>query len=164
MSNATTKVLQFWFGLERPCITKNFKLWFSKDDTIDQQIINEFSDIHSLLSKNPKALGEEPEQLLSSVIVLDQFSRNMFRNNSKSFAYDTLAIEVTKSLHLIIKSGSTNFGPYEKMFTYMPLMHSEEILEQEFGIEVFTELTQGIIIIILLKYIYYIIIIHSRIS
>ena len=53
------------------------KLWFSKNAEIDQQIVIEFMDIHSKLVDNTSFLGNEPDQILASIIVLDQFSRNM---------------------------------------------------------------------------------------
>ena len=136
-----SKVLRFWFGEISPCVDGNMKLWFGKADAVDQQIISEFMDIHQQLFQNPYALGNEPDQLLASIIVLDQFSRNMFRGSSQSFAADDKALELTKAVHSIIQNGqASHFGKYEKMFAYMPLMHSESLKEQQFGVEVFDKL------------------------
>jgi len=145
------KVLSFWLGEVRPCVQNRFSVWYAKNEAFDQEIIKEFGEIHSQLIINPRAIGDEPDQLLASIIVLDQFSRNMFRNDPKSFAYDSLALELTKSLHPIIQNGSIpSFGMYEKMFTYMPLMHSETWSDHELGLQVFDSLAIGITITIII--------------
>jgi uncharacterized protein (DUF924 family) len=119
------------------------KLWFSKNAEIDQQIASEFMDIHSKLVDNQDFLGSEPDQILASIIVLDQFSRNMFRGKPESFAYDEKALALTKVIHPMIQNGqATHFGSYEKMFAYIPLMHSESIQEQQRGLEIYEQLSK----------------------
>ena len=136
------KILRFWYN-DFPCVTANMKLWFSKNNEIDQQIRIEFMDIHKNLVMNPFYLGTEPDQILASIIVLDQFSRNMFRGQSDSFAYDDKALELTKFIHPMIQNGQAqNFGAYEKMFSYIPLMHSEILSEQLFGVEIYEQLSK----------------------
>ena len=98
-------------------------------------------EIHQQLSVNPYALGSKADEILASIIVLDQFSRNMYRGSSNSFAFDNKAMELTRAIHPMIQNGqASHFGKYEKMFSYMTLMHSEILKEQQLGVELFDEL------------------------
>lgn len=112
------EVLEFWFG------ELSEKDWFTKSDEVDQKIIEHFSDIHAQV-----AAGEywkyrtSDKSLLAEVIVLDQFSRNMFRDSAKAFAQDSLALALAQQA--IANGFDTEMTTDERMFLYMPFMHSE---------------------------------------
>ena len=75
------------------------------------------------------AWDENPEGALALVIVLDQFPRNMFRNNARTFAADPLAREVASRA---IARGFDQLVPLaERMFFYLPFEHSEKLADQE---------------------------------
>jgi len=88
------------------------------------------------------ATGRRDEWLASTrgrlafVIVLDQFSRNMFRGDPRSFASDRRALEV--ALRAIDEGDDKKLARDERTFLYMPLMHSEDRATQKRGIELFT--------------------------
>lgn len=112
------KVLEFWFR------ELTFGDWFTKSDEMDATIVERFSDLHAAI-----VAGEYDESrtsgksILVQVIVLDQFSRNMFRGSSKSFVQDELALSLAQ---LAIEKGfEADLTPEERMFLYMPFMHSE---------------------------------------
>ncbi len=84
-------VLGFWFEeLGR-------KAWFGKDPCVDRKIRERFERLYEVLTARPAgdALAGA-ERALASVIVLDQFPRNLFRDNPKAFATDALAREVAE--------------------------------------------------------------------
>lgn len=84
---SATEVIKFWFEDIEP------KQRFTKDPSFDELIRDKFSQVHDkaangLLYK----WRDHPLDALAEVIVLDQFSRNMFRDSAKAFAFDTLAL------------------------------------------------------------------------
>ena len=113
-------VLSFWFTeIER-------KLRFGKDPEFDQQIVNRFSSLHlkarsgELFDWRGSASGS-----LAEIIILDQFSRNIFRDHAEAFAYDTLALVLAQQA--IEKNFDRDLDTEKKAFLYMPFMHSESL-------------------------------------
>ncbi|CAH0992480.1 hypothetical protein SIN8267_02606 [Sinobacterium norvegicum] len=112
------QVLQFWFEQLTP------KQWWLKDEDMDSLICNRFGDLHSqahqceLFDWRQSAKGR-----LAEVIVLDQFSRNMFRDTPQSFASDNLALVLAQEAIAI--GADKKLSPVERTFLYMPFMHSE---------------------------------------
>lgn len=111
-------VLKFWFEEAGP------SKWFIKDDEFDQSIRDRFSDIHS------RAVGCElfewrtsPKGRLAEIIVLDQFSRNMFRGSPLAFANDQMAL--TLAQEAVSLEVDKQLEPAESGFIYLPFMHSE---------------------------------------
>ena len=125
-----TEVLKFWFEDIDP------SQWWKKDDAFDLLIAEKFSEIHAraigdgLLEWRTDARGR-----LAEVIVLDQFSRNMFRDSPLSFAYDSLAL--TLSQEAIELGADKELSPRERSFFYMPFMHSESLEIHELAVELF---------------------------
>jgi uncharacterized protein (DUF924 family) len=78
---------------------------------------------------------ESPRGRLAFVVVLDQFSRNMFRGDSRTFATDPRALEV--ALRAIDQGDDKKLGRDERTFLYMPLMHSEDRATQKRCVELF---------------------------
>jgi len=130
---ALKKVLQFWFE------ELGQKEWFAGGSELDEKIVDRFSDIHKLV-----VAGEywkhrtNGQSLLAEVIVLDQFSRNMFRSSATAFAQDPMALALSQQA---IASGyDTDMTKDEKMFLYMPFMHSESKVIHEAGLPLFESL------------------------
>ena len=111
-------IIQFWYTEIPP------RNWFVKDLAFDTMLKRRFSDIHQqaaageLVHWRQKPLGK-----LAEIIVLDQFSRNLFRDSPKAFAYDALALVLAQSA--IEQGADLDLLPKQKSFMYMPLMHSE---------------------------------------
>lgn len=126
-------VLYFWFE------ELSKKDWFSPDFTLDQLIRERFGDT----VKKAKA-GElyhwrsSIRGRLAEIILLDQFSRNIYRDNLESFASDDMALTLAQEA---IKSNDVStLTDSEKSFLYMPFMHSESLLIQEnFSMKLFQE-------------------------
>jgi len=112
------EVINFWFDEIEP--SQRFK----KDLEFDELIKSRFGDLHSRAAKGLLyTWREHPLDSLAEIIILDQFSRNMFRDTAESFAYDTLALVLAQEA--IRKKFDVELEPVQKAFLYMPFMHSE---------------------------------------
>jgi uncharacterized protein (DUF924 family) len=125
-------IYNFWFK-EIPS-----ELWFKKDEAFDNEIRKRFLNLHQqatraeLYSWRVSARGA-----LSEIIILDQFSRNMFRGQPESFLYDTLALALAQ---FAIQNGfHKQLDTKEKAFLYMPFMHSESLAIHERAVELYSE-------------------------
>lgn len=128
MSNAAS-VLEFW-------LDAGPKAWFSKNDAFDAAITEQFGTLHNQAASNELADWEnQAGSALALILVLDQFSRNMFRNDARSFAQDELCLEIAKSS--IVKGFVSKVDPSVRQFFYMPLMHSESIIDQRLCVSLF---------------------------
>ncbi len=117
MSDAEA-VLSFWFEELTP------PQWFEKNLEMDAQISDRFADVHALaITGALKPWRETAQGRLAEVIVLDQFSRNMFRDTPGSFASDALALQ--RSRDAIDAGADQELSEQRRMFLYMPFMHSE---------------------------------------
>ncbi|MBX9804775.1 MAG: DUF924 domain-containing protein [Alphaproteobacteria bacterium] len=130
-------VLDFWFS---PEVQPN---WFIKDPSFDEEIRNRFlKEYEEIIAKfkDGKVDGiKDARQALSYVIVLDQFSRNMFRDKAEAFATDDLALNIAK--YTVEKELDLELTEGEQYnFLYMPYMHSENLDEQEEGIRLFSRI------------------------
>lgn len=113
-------VINFWF---KECTPRN---WFTKDDAFDAKMRERFLDTHRAIVAGETAHWREtPEGRLAEILVLDQFSRNMFRGTPASFASDPLALKLAEEA---IAVGADKQVPSKmRHFFYMPFMHSESL-------------------------------------
>lgn len=125
------EVLDFWFD------EKIKEKWFVSSPQFDHEIEDKFLDTHKALSAGNNGGWESPKGRLAQVIVLDQFSRNIFRNSKKSFLFDPMAQKIT--LDLLSKEEDLKLTDTEKAFLYMPLMHSESLELHELAMEKFMQ-------------------------
>lgn len=112
------EVIQFWFEETAP------SQWFKKDEAFDAKIKEKFEETYwSVVRSETKNWREVPEGRLAEVIVLDQFSRNMFRGSPQAFANDALALKLAEEA---VEAGDDKKLPKKfRRFLYMPYMHSE---------------------------------------
>lgn len=124
-------VIDFWFS--------NNDKWFVKSTNFDQQIINQFGDV--LLQATQGELSSwrcDSVGRLAEIIVLDQFSRNVYRDSPKAFAQDGMALVLAQEA-LTLPSFAALPLAYQK-FTVMPFMHSESAVIHEEALMIFTKL------------------------
>jgi uncharacterized protein (DUF924 family) len=123
------EVRKFWFGAPEH--------WFSPDPNFDAEIRRRFSDLYETL-KGDKPSAMSPRWSVSAVIVLDQFPRNMYRGTAQEFATDSQALSIARSA---VTDGADQRVPVdERMFLYMPFMHSEEPANQQRSVTLYTAL------------------------
>ncbi|OQR99455.1 membrane protein [Thraustotheca clavata] len=122
------ETLRFWFG---ECKNNMRKEWFMKDDAFDASIATKFGNLVEELLQVPglpKVLKEENFDVkIAAVLCLDQFTRNMYRNDPRAFSGDAIAqefvLETLEGYHEDFVARHT----FEQLFFLMPLMHSEDI-------------------------------------
>ena len=112
-------VLRFWFEETRP------EQWFKKDPAFDARIRERFLPLHeTLAARDAHELAADARAALAAVIVLDQFSRNMFRDTPRAFAADPQALTVAQAA---IECGfEAALTKDERVFLYLPFEHSED--------------------------------------
>ncbi len=111
-------ILNFWFTELTPA------QWWAKDDKLDAEIKSRFSAIHAkatrceLFDWRMAAKGR-----LAEIIILDQFSRNIFRDTPQAFTQDPLALALAQEALAV--DADKALSPTERSFLYLPFMHSE---------------------------------------
>lgn len=112
------RVLSFWFNETKP------ESWFKKDPHFDEQVKSLFLGTYNeAMAGNTSPWRKTAQGRLAEVIVLDQFSRNIFRDTPQAFAGDDLALNLAREA---VRLGEDQMlSPIEKSFLYMPYMHSE---------------------------------------
>ena len=127
-------VLNFWFEESGP------KQWFKKDPDFDELIKQRFLSTYQLAITNALyGWRQDAAGRLAEITVLDQFSRNMFRDQPEAFAYDSLAVALTQAA---IDTGADDdllSQPEKLAFMYMPLMHSESATIHEQAVVMFSK-------------------------
>jgi uncharacterized protein (DUF924 family) len=124
-------IIDFWFEEISP------KQWWVKSVEFDQLIRQRFLSLYTEIHDGQHAQWlNSARGCLARIIVLDQFSRNMFRDMAESFQADALALAAAK--HAINVGFDLDMPSNHKAFLYMPFMHSEALDDQEKAIELFT--------------------------
>jgi uncharacterized protein (DUF924 family) len=125
-------IIKFWFNELTP------QQWFQVDQELDRRIREDYLKLHykavtgELEGWREYALGR-----LAEIIVIDQFSRNMFRNTPLAFAYDSIALVLAQEA---VRVGADKELDLEKRgFLYMPYMHSESQFVHELAVPLFSQ-------------------------
>jgi uncharacterized protein (DUF924 family) len=135
-------VLDFWFGNspdDAIVADEKTKLWWGKDSDIDEIIREKFSALRDAVIAG--ALNHRLELAhcrLACIILVDQFSRNLFRNDARAFAYDWLARQWC--VNGLATDVDRQLRPIERLFFYLPLEHSESIDDQDRSVALFRAL------------------------
>jgi len=123
-------VIKFWFEEITPA------QWWRKSDEFDAFIRDRFSALHQtairceLFEWRCRPLGR-----LAEIIVLDQFSRNIFRDQAEAFAHDSLALALAQQT--IAAGIDQRLTAKQRGFIYMPYMHSESQKIQTQSVQLF---------------------------
>lgn len=117
-------ILDFWFS--EPVEAH----WFIRSDDVDAQIKQRFSSVYEqAIAGDLAGWKDKAESALALVIILDQFPRNLFRGSPKAFSSDAQARGVAK--FALDRGYDQAVDTKARPFFYLPLMHSEEIEDQE---------------------------------
>jgi uncharacterized protein (DUF924 family) len=123
------EVHRFWF--EAP------ERWFGPDPGFDAEIRQRFGELYeSLKGDTPATLS--PRWSVAAVIVLDQFPRNMFRGTVQEFATDAQALSIARAA--LADGAEQQTRVDERLFLYMPFMHSEDPANQQRSVSLYTAL------------------------
>ncbi len=126
---SATDVIRFWreAGKDR---------WWKKNDEFDREVASRFMNTWLAASRGELASWQSSDEgLLALIILLDQFPRNMFRGDPRSFATDAQALAVAE--RAIAGGTDARVEKDFQQFIYMPFMHSEQLAHQERCVELF---------------------------
>jgi len=125
-------ILHFWFTELTP------KQHYAKDAALDETIRTRFDATLTAAARCELfAWRATPEGRLAEILVLDQFSRNVYRETARAFAQDALALALAQEL---AASGQDRSLPLaQRSFAYMPYMHSESALVNAQAVELFSQ-------------------------
>lgn len=126
------EVIDFWFEELSP------KQWFMGGDELDRLIAQRFSDLHKQASQCELVdWRQSPQGRLAEIIVLDQFSRNLYRESAQAFSSDPLALALAQEA--ISLGLDKQLSQQQRTFLYMPFMHSESLVIHQRAVELFKE-------------------------
>jgi uncharacterized protein (DUF924 family) len=137
-------VLDFWFlAPGSDGYGKVRDVWFRKDDAFDTSIRERFGALmEQAVAGGLREWDEQgPQGLLARIILLDQFTRNAWRNTPQSFSGDALALAAARKL---VDTGADHaLLPVQRWFGYMPFEHAEDAAMQERAVTLFTALASA---------------------
>ena len=123
MNERTKKILNFWFSVASE------KEKFTQNQVFDKKIHDLFfEDYNKAINNEYDYWQDDPNDCLALIILLDQFSRNLFRKNSKAFLMDYKARQIAKKA--IIKKYHEKIHGDKLIFIFLPFMHSEQLSDQ----------------------------------
>ncbi|WP_016956678.1 DUF924 family protein [Catenovulum agarivorans] len=127
------QVLDFWFIELEP------NQWWVKDLELDALIERRFGDLHQQAAAGKLVdWRDNPQASLAEIIVLDQFSRNIYRDKADSFAHDALALALAQLA--VAKGFDLKLNDTERSFLYLPYMHSESAAVHSTAVELYQTL------------------------
>lgn len=129
-------ILDFWFGsIEEMLVPSEnrFNIWFGDNPEVDKEICEQFHQIHAAVVAGKKSHWRETAHgQLALILVLDQFSRHLFRHSAEAFSGDAEALKIcTEGLGRI----DHELSLIERVFYYFPLLHAEELVMQELSLQ-----------------------------
>jgi len=130
------KVLDFWFN------EADSKDWFERSDAFDAVIRDRFAAaVEMARGGDYSEWDTTPKGCLALIILIDQFSRNLYRDSPEAWSADARALACTR--RALDAGHDVALTTDERKFLYMPLMHSEALADQEDCVRLFGELAAG---------------------
>ena len=133
------QILDFWFG---PAGSADYgrmrKEWFRKDPAFDAEIRKRFGAAVETALTGGFTEWTAPRAALARVLLLDQFTRNIFRDSPRAFAGDGLALATAQEA--IMRGDDAALNPVERRFMYLPFSHAEDPTAQEQAVALCTRL------------------------
>ena len=121
------EVVQFWLGLDS-------KSWFEVNPVLDQQIRAQFMDLwEAVWEGGLRDWQADPQGMLAYLIVADQFPRNMFRGDARSFATDDRARAAARSA--VLSGFDMQVDDASREFFYLPFTHAESMGDQDWSVD-----------------------------
>lgn len=132
------EVLRFWFEELRA------GQWLEKDEVLDRTIAERFHELHGeLAAEVPEIWRNTPEGCLAAILVLDQFSRNLYRQDPRAFACDGTALALAK--HAVASGWDQRVRPARRTFFYLPFTHAEDPEAQARSVAFFSDLGEELL-------------------
>ena len=141
MNAQAAAVLDYWFGAPgTPEHGQTRPLWFTKSAATDDEIRRRFGDLvkAALRGECDHWRDGDAGEALALIVLLDQFTRNMFRDSARAFAGDAKALAVARQL--VADKRDRALTPLQRWFAYLPFEHSESVADQHESLRLFGEL------------------------
>ncbi|WP_163833882.1 DUF924 family protein [Spartinivicinus ruber] len=125
-------ILEFWFNEITP------QQWWIKDADFDQLIKDRFSPVHQQAANGELfSWRNQAEGRLAEIIIIDQFSRNIFRDQPEAFKWDSMAVVLAQEA--VAQQVDKKLTIKQRGFLYMPYMHSESLVIHEQAVKLFSQ-------------------------
>ena len=140
---AAQAVLDFWFGAAGSAESGTLRaLWFTKSDATDHAIKQAFGVlIDAALHGDFSGWSAHPAGALAQILLLDQFTRNVFRSTPRAFAGDAQALAAARAM--VQEGGDAALPPLQRAFVYLPFEHAEDLATQDDAVRLFTRLAEA---------------------
>ncbi|WP_424984109.1 DUF924 family protein [Maritalea sp. S77] len=133
MTVTAKDIIQFWF------VDHSEEDWFTGGEAFDAKIIERFSDAHLEAARGDLFDWRvDAEGRLAEIIILDQFSRQIFRKDKRAFASDMQAL--TLAQEMVARGDDQDLEPRMRTFAYMPYMHAESLKVHDEAVKLFKSL------------------------
>ena len=135
------KVIEFWFGTEPVPTQATTRRWFVRDAAFDDQIRRKFGDLHEEAAAGGLAdwVGTARGEL-ALLIVIDQFSRNLYRDQARAFALDARALGIASDL--LLSDRARELTLHQRMVALLPYQHAEDRAVQAEGVAAYATLLE----------------------
>ncbi len=137
------EVLDYWFGTPDSTDYNQARVfWFQVSEAVDAELRARFLTLHQKAAAGQcNAWTATPLGTCALIIVLDQFSRNLYRNQPQAFAQDAQALALARALIEQNKDRSLP-TPHHRSFVYLPFEHDESLASQHESLRLFTALKE----------------------
>lgn len=135
-----TEVINFWFGSpDSSELGSHRTIWFESDAQFDEDIRQRFGEANQMAAEGElDDLRQTQMGTLTLIILLDQFSRNLYRGKAEAFAHDAKARELAE--YALSKGFDQNILTVQKLFFYLPFEHAEDLAVQKKSVELFVNM------------------------
>jgi uncharacterized protein (DUF924 family) len=135
MNPQAAEVLHFWFGTDDTARDE----WFRKDAAFDASIAERFATlVEQALAGGLADWDAAADSALARVLLLDQFTRNMFRGSPRAFAGDPRALALARAM--VGRGDDATLPPLRRVFVYLPFEHAEDPAAQRESLRLFAAL------------------------
>jgi uncharacterized protein (DUF924 family) len=133
------EILDFWFGHpDAPSFGKLRAEWFRKDPAYDARLRERFGAAVEVALAGGFGEWVDARGTLARVLLLDQFTRNSYRDTRRAFAGDELALAIAE--RAVARNGDAGLIPVQRWFLYLPFVHAESLPAQAQSVALFTRL------------------------
>jgi uncharacterized protein (DUF924 family) len=138
-------LLHYWFGgaADDEAGQRQAKLWWGKDARLDAELTERFGSLVAAARLGKlEQWNDSAQGRLALILLTDQLPRNVFRGTPDAFASDPQARQLC--LAGLERGDDSVLKPIERVFFYLPLEHSESMLDQEHAVSLYTALSQAV--------------------
>ncbi len=133
------EILDFWFGSpDTPGYGEARAEWFRKDPAFDRALRDRFGSAIDSALAGGFIEWTDPRGALARVLLLDQFTRNSYRDTPRAFAGDAIALAIAEEA--VARGDDAGLIPVERCFLYLPFEHAESMVVQQQSIALYTRL------------------------